>query len=61
MIKVGVAGLGYWGPKLARNFAEMPDVKLAWVCDLSRPRAGSHRVSLSVGTVHVRLPADAGV
>jgi predicted dehydrogenase len=38
MIKVGVVGLGYWGPKLARNFAEIPDVTLAWVCDLSTPR-----------------------
>jgi predicted dehydrogenase len=38
MIKIGVVGLGYGGPKLARNFAEMPDVTLAWVCDLSRPR-----------------------
>jgi len=38
MIKVGVVGLGYWGPKLARNLAEMPDVTLAWVCDLSTPR-----------------------
>jgi predicted dehydrogenase len=38
MIKVGVVGLGYWGPKLARNIAEMPDSTLAWVCDLSTPR-----------------------
>ena len=45
MIKVGVAGLGYWGPKLARNFAEIQDVELAWVCDQSRPRL-DHVVSL---------------
>jgi predicted dehydrogenase len=38
MIKVGVVGLGYWGPKLARNFAEMPDVTLAWACDLNQER-----------------------
>ena len=38
MIKVGVVGLGYWGPKLARNFAEIQDVELAWVCDQSQPR-----------------------
>jgi predicted dehydrogenase len=29
--KVGVAGLGHWGPNLARNFAELAD--LAWLCD----------------------------
>jgi predicted dehydrogenase len=31
--KVGVAGLGYWGPNLARNFDELAE--LAWICDLS--------------------------
>jgi predicted dehydrogenase len=29
--RVGVAGLGHWGPNLARNFAELAD--LAWLCD----------------------------
>ena len=33
MTKVGLAGLGYWGPNLARNFDELAD--LAWLCDLS--------------------------
>ena len=32
-IKVGVAGLGYWGPNLARNFAGLPDCEVAWLCD----------------------------
>jgi predicted dehydrogenase len=31
--RVGVAGLGYWGPNLARNFDDLTD--LAWVCDQS--------------------------
>src|SRR5215218_3482807 len=30
---VGVAGLGYWGPNLARNFAAIPGCELAWLCD----------------------------
>src|SRR2546423_10864722 len=30
---VGLAGLGYWGPNLARNFDELAE--LAWLCDLS--------------------------
>ncbi len=38
MVKVGVVGLGYWGPKLARNFAEIPDMALAWVCDQNSSR-----------------------
>jgi predicted dehydrogenase len=29
--RVGVAGLGYWGPNLARNFDELAE--LAWICD----------------------------
>jgi predicted dehydrogenase len=32
VIKVGLAGLGYWGPNLARNFDDLGD--LAWLCDL---------------------------
>jgi predicted dehydrogenase len=31
--KVGLAGLGYWGPNLARNFDELAE--LTWLCDLS--------------------------
>jgi predicted dehydrogenase len=30
--KVGLAGLGYWGPNLARNFDELAE--LTWLCDL---------------------------
>ena len=30
---VGVVGLGYWGPNLARNFARLPDAELRWLCD----------------------------
>jgi predicted dehydrogenase len=31
--KVGLTGLGYWGPNLARNFDELAE--LTWLCDLS--------------------------
>jgi predicted dehydrogenase len=30
-VRIGVAGLGYWGPNLARNFDILAD--LAWICD----------------------------
>ena len=33
LTRVGVAGLGYWGPNLARNFDDLTD--LAWICDES--------------------------
>ncbi len=32
-LRVGVAGLGYWGPNLARNFAAIEGCELAWLCD----------------------------
>jgi predicted dehydrogenase len=32
---VGVVGLGYWGPNLARNFERLPDAELKWLCDAS--------------------------
>ncbi len=32
-VRVGIIGLGYWGPNLVRNFAAMDRVELAWVCD----------------------------
>jgi predicted dehydrogenase len=34
-VRIGVAGLGYWGPNLARNFAGIDGCELAWVCDAS--------------------------
>lgn len=38
MIKAGVIGCGYWGPKLVRNFHDLPDTAVEWVCDLRQDR-----------------------
>lgn len=35
-LRVGVVGLGYWGPNLVRNLQELDDAELAWICDLDR-------------------------
>jgi predicted dehydrogenase len=35
MIKLGLIGYGYWGPRVARNFATIPDCKLTAICDKS--------------------------
>jgi predicted dehydrogenase len=32
-VTIGVVGLGYWGPNLARNFAALPGAELRWCCD----------------------------
>jgi len=37
-VKVGVLGAGYWGPKLIRNFHEIPSADMAMVCDLRQDR-----------------------
>jgi predicted dehydrogenase len=44
-IQIGVAGLGYWGPNLARNFRELLGSELRWLCDGSeaaRDKASAH-------------------
>jgi predicted dehydrogenase len=32
-VRVGVVGLGYWGPNLARNLDAIAGCELAWLCD----------------------------
>jgi predicted dehydrogenase len=51
-VQVGVVGLGYWGPNLARNFDRLPAAALRWICDGSEdararwaPQFPSSRVS----------------
>ncbi|MGH2979385.1 MAG: Gfo/Idh/MocA family protein [Solirubrobacterales bacterium] len=34
-VKLGVVGLGYWGPNLARNFGALEGCELRWCCDSS--------------------------
>jgi predicted dehydrogenase len=35
-VTVGVVGLGYWGPNLARNFAAIAGCEVRWLCDASQ-------------------------
>jgi predicted dehydrogenase len=37
-IRVGVVGLGYWGPNIARNLAAIDGCEVRWLCD-GDPRA----------------------
>jgi predicted dehydrogenase len=53
-IRVGVAGLGYWGPNLARNFAGLPGCELTWCCDASE----AARERLAGNFPHTRFTAD---
>jgi len=44
-VRVGVVGLGYWGPNLARNFDRLPDAELAYCCDLDEANLARARAS----------------
>jgi predicted dehydrogenase len=38
LVKVAVAGCGYWGPNLIRNFRSIPECNVKIVCDLDQGR-----------------------
>jgi len=42
-VRVGVVGLGYWGPNLARNFDRLADAELAFCCDLDEANLAKAR------------------
>jgi predicted dehydrogenase len=50
--RVGVAGLGYWGPNLARNFDDLAE--LAWICDMNDTR----RAEFAARYPNARATAD---
>lgn len=37
-IKIGIIGCGYWGPNLIRNFNNLDDSQLAYVCDIDKEK-----------------------
>ena len=53
-LRVGVAGLGYWGPNLARNLSQLPRCELAWLCDASEQARERARRSFP----HARVSAN---
>jgi predicted dehydrogenase len=44
-VSLGIAGYGYWGPNLARNFDALPDARVSAVCDLNARRLEHARKS----------------
>jgi predicted dehydrogenase len=53
-IHLGVVGLGYWGPNLARNFAALEECELRWCCDADEEK----RRRLESGFPGTRFTAD---
>jgi predicted dehydrogenase len=59
MVRLGQAGLGYWGANLARNFDELAD--LAWLCDVSgdlREQFGKRHPNATLTDDFSRMLAD---
>ncbi len=50
MIRVGLIGYGYWGPRVARNFNSVPDCRLVAICDRSLELQG--RAKLAYPSIH---------
>jgi predicted dehydrogenase len=60
-VRLGVVGLNYWGPNLARNFARLAGCELRWLCDLDEAllaRAGAGHPGVRVTTRHQDLLDD---
>ena len=53
-VSVGVVGLGYWGPNLARAFDGLPQAELAWLCD-ARPET---RLALKPRFPNARMTSE---
>jgi predicted dehydrogenase len=53
-VSVGVVGMNYWGPNLARNFARMDGARLAWVCDRDPEVLDRHRAAYPAGRLTER-------
>jgi predicted dehydrogenase len=60
-VRVGVVGLGYWGPNLARNFDRLDGAELAYCCDLDEANLAKARSLYPDAVVtddYARLLAD---
>ena len=61
-VRVGIVGLGYWGPNLARNIDGLEGAELVWCCD-GRPEvrerlAAAHRNARFTGDLNDLLADD---
>lgn len=55
VVRVGVVGLGYWGPNLARNLAAIDGCEVKWLCDedahVRKRVAGAHPDARATGAM----------
>jgi predicted dehydrogenase len=55
-LNIGVIGCGYWGPKIIRNFHELPETRVAMVADLDEMKL--RRIGLTFPSVHTTTDAQ---
>lgn len=63
-IRVGVIGLGYWGPNLVRNFLKIPGVQVTRLCDISSKnlsRASHLHPTITTSTYVKDLISDSNI
>jgi predicted dehydrogenase len=56
-LRVAVVGYGYWGPNLARNVIERPELELAALCERDPERAAAFSARTPGVQVHQELDA----
>ena len=54
-VTVALAGLGYWGPNLARNFDDLPDAELAWLVEVDDERRSRYAARFSSARTTTRF------
>lgn len=57
IINVAVVGVGYWGPNLVRNFLKIPNVHVAYICDINKGSLDK----ISVQYPHINRTTDYNV
>jgi predicted dehydrogenase len=56
-LNIAVAGCGYWGPNLIRNFSSLPDCRVKQVCDVDEGRL-AHMKKLYASTATTKKFED---
>ena len=59
-VRVGIVGLGYWGPNLVRNLYELDGCEVAWICDARRRGARPDRQAVPGRPPYDAVRRDAG-
>ena len=53
-LSIGVVGMNYWGPNLARNFDRLDGCRVSWICDRDEDVLDRHRSSYPLSRLTTR-------